>query len=196
MADVTISQDKLAQLEKAMALLNKLTADPKEGLKTQRKLKEIDPSLQFAALDIEETVAAPLQEKLTATEAALAKIQEEREAERKAAEDAKAEGALRDSIGRAKTKGKLSDEGVQNLIKFMQEKGVADAELALPAYLETLPPPPKAPASSPYQPMSANIFGTNVGEQADADAKLLVSEPWKFFDQKVGEVLSETNLAA
>lgn len=187
-----ITQAQFEQLQRSHRLLESLVSDGKKGLDVQRSLAEIDPSLKFPALEAEKTIAAPLQEKLNATEARLQAFLDSQEAERKAASEAKMETTLRDSIGRARAKGKLTEDATNKLVEFMRDKGVADAELALPAFLETLPKAPKPQAGSPYAPQMAGVFGAEGADSTNEDAKLLATKPWAFFDKQVGAVMAES----
>ncbi len=192
-----ISAEQLNILNRNNDLLKRLIDDPKQGVQLQRKLKELDPSLKFTAVDVEDTVMQPVREELGTVRAQLEALQAERLAEREAAQRAQGETKIRDSIGRAQAKGKLSPEATDGLVKFMAEKQVADAELALPAYLETLPKAPKPPATSSYAPQYANVYGAEVSKDtADEKAKLLVTNPDKFFDMEVGAILQEAAEAA
>jgi len=196
METVEIPAADLAAYKKAMSLLDKLTGDKKDGLGIQRKLKEIDPSLNLPGIDVGDAVVAPIREELTSTRAQLDALIAERAKEKEAAENYKLERGLRDSIGRAKDKYKLSQEATDNLIKFMQEKGVADAELAAPAYLETLPKPPAPIKPNSFMPTSANLFGTGDDRGTDENIAALHRDPIKWFDQEALKIYNETNQAA
>ncbi len=186
-----ITEQQLAGFQKAMTLLDKLTGDPKTGLSTQRKLKEIDPSLNFPGIDVGDVVVQPIKDELTKTQETLQKLQDERAAEKEAAANAALEGKLRDSIGKAQSKYKLTDEGVHGLVKFMQERQVADAELAAPAYLETLPKAPAPIKPSPFAPQHANLFGTGDDRGSDENIKSLHDDPVRWFDREVASILAE-----
>ncbi len=60
METVEIPAADLAAYKKAMSLLDKLTGDKKDGLGIQRKLKEIDPSLNLPGIDVGDAVVAAL----------------------------------------------------------------------------------------------------------------------------------------
>jgi hypothetical protein len=193
---VEISSSDLAAYKRAMALLDKLTGDKDTGLNIQRKLKEIDPTLNLPGIDLGDAVVKPLKEELTSTQEKLNNLIAEREAERKAAEDSRVENGLRDSIGRAQTKYKLTPETTDKLVKFMQEKGVADAEVAAPAFLETLPKPPAPIKPNSYTPMTANLFGTGDDRGSDENIAALHKDPVKWFDAEVAKIMNEADQAA
>lgn len=193
---VEISASDLAAYKKAMSLLDKLTGDKDTGLNIQRKLKEIDPSLNLPGIDVGDAVVRPIKEELTSTQARLDALIAERDAERKAAAEAKLEGGLRDSIGRAQAKYKLSQEATDNLVKFMHEKGVADAEVAAPAFIETLPKPPAPIKPNSYSPMNAHLFGAGDDRGSDENIAALHRDPVKWFDAEVAKIMNEADQAA
>jgi len=188
---VEISASDLALYRKAVGLLNQLTTDKSSGMQVQRKLKELDPSLNLPGIDVGDAVVAPIREELSATQAQIKALQEERAAEKLAAENSRMERGLRDSIGRAQAKYKLSQEATDNLVKFMHEKNVADAEIAAPAYLETLPKPPAPIKPNAYMPKSANVFGTGDTTGKDENLEFLHRDPVKWFDNEVMKILNE-----
>ena len=186
-----ITQAQLDVLTRNSKLLESLTGDKDVGIATQKKLQQIDPSLRFPNLEISETVTAPLRAELNDTKAALKRIEDERKAEREAAANAAAESKVRDSISRAQAKHKLSQEATDNLLKFMTDKGIADAEIAAPAFLETLPKPPAPIAPSAYTPQYAQLFGTGDNMGSDENIASLHRDPVKWFDQEVGRIMAE-----
>jgi hypothetical protein len=193
---VEISSSDLAAYKRAMSLLDKLTGDKEGGISIQRKLKEIDPTLNLPGIDVGDAVVKPIKEELSATQEKLNALIAEREAERQKAVDEKLESGLRASVGRAQAKYKLSDEATGNLLKFMQEKGVADAEIAAPAFMETLPKPPAPIKPNSYTPMNANLFGTGDDRGTDEDIAALHRDPLKWFDAEVVKIMNEAERAA
>jgi hypothetical protein len=188
---VEISASDLALYKKAVGLLDKLASDKTSGIQIQRKLKEFDPSLNLPGIDVGDAVVAPLREELTATQTQLKAMQEERAAEKQAAQDAKLDRQIRDSIGRARDKYKLSPEATDNLVKFMGEKNIADAEIAAPAYMETLPKAPAPMKPNAYAPQHAHLFGTGDDRGSDENIAALHRDPVKWFDNEVMKILNE-----
>lgn len=193
---VEISSEDLALYRKAVGLLNQLATDKSNGMQIQRKLKELDPSLNLPGIDVGDAVVAPIREELTATQAQLKAMQEERAAEKQAAENAKWEKQIRDSVGRAQAKYKLSDEATDNLLKFMNDKNIADAEIAAPAYMETLPKPPAPIKPNSYAPAHAHLFGTGDDRGSDENIAALHKDPVKWFDNEVMKILNEDAASA
>lgn len=188
---VEISAEDLALYRKAVGLLNQLASDKSNGIQIQRKLKEIDPSLNLPGIDVGDAVVAPIREELSATQAQLKAMQEERAAEKLAAENSKMERQIRDSIGKARDKYKLSPEATDNLVKFMNDKNIADAEIAAPAYLETLPKPPAPLKPNSFAPTHAHLFGTGDDRGSDENIAALHKDPVKWFDNEVMKILNE-----
>jgi len=188
---VEISSADLALYKKAVGLLNQLTSDKTSGIQTQRKLKELDPSLNLPGIDVGDAVVAPIREELSVTQAQLKALQDERAAEKEAAQSAKAEKQIRDSISRAQEKYKLSPEATDNLLKFMNEKNIADAEIAAPAYMETLPKPPAPIKPNAFAPQYAHLYGTGDDRGSDENIAALHKDPLKWFDSEVTKILNE-----
>ncbi len=188
---VEISSADLALYKKAVGLLNQLTSDKSNGLQVQRKLKEFDPSLNLPGIDVGDAVVAPIREELSATQAQLKAIQDERAAEKEAAQNAKAEKQIRDSVSRAQEKYKLSPEATDNLLKFMNDKNIADAEIAAPAYMETLPKAPAPIKPNAYAPQYAHLYGTGDDRGSDENIAALHKDPLKWFDSEVTKILNE-----
>ncbi len=188
---VEISASDLALYRKAVGLLNQLTTDKTSGMQVQRKLKEFDPSLNLPGIDVGDAVVAPIREELSATQAQIKALQDERAAEKLEAKNSQMERGLRDSIGRAQAKYKLSQEATDNLVKFMHDKGVADAEIAAPAYLETLPKPPAPIKPNAFAPQHSHLFGTGDDRGSDENIAALHRDPVKWFDSEVMKILNE-----
>ena len=160
-------------------------------MQVQRKLKEFDPSLNLPGIDVGDAVVAPIREELSATQAQIKALQDERAAEKLEAKNSQMERGLRDSIGRAQAKYKLSQEATDNLVKFMHDKGVADAEIAAPAYLETLPKPPAPIKPNAFAPQHSHLFGTGDDRGSDENIAALHQDPVKWFDNEVMKILNE-----
>lgn len=184
---VEIDAGEYAQLQRGFNLLNKMLSDGNIGVPLKRAIAKEDPSITFPELAAE-SVVAPVNEKLSELQASLAKIQEERDAERQAAKESASEAKLRSGIDKARDKYKLTDDGVQGLIAFMTENQVANPMVAAAAYVESLPKPPPAAAPNTFAPQTMNLFGANTVDETLQD---LHTDPMKWQDAEIARILNE-----
>lgn len=83
----------------------------------------------------------------------------------KKSEEEQAVAHLNSQISDAKKNNGFTDEGIQKVLKLMQDKGIGDFELALKAYRYDNPAQPETPLASTTQ-MRWNTFETmNAGDQ-------------------------------
>ncbi len=190
-----ISATDLAMLKKNQALLESLVSDPKQGLGIQRILKEKDPTLKFAALDIEATVSEPIKAELAETKSTLQKLQEEWTADQAARKTEKETNALREAIGKTVAKHKMTEETAQKFVTFMADNNVSNPDIAAPAFLDTLPKPPTPQAPSPYLPQYVTPFGTGDAAGDDPDTAFLHNDPRKWQDAMTLRILNEAEAA-
>ena len=133
--------------------------------KTRRKFLEIQRELNPNAAIPELDAAAPI-------ETEIGKLREELAAEKKAREDSEAkriEDAKMDKIraewnqGRAMARDSgYTDEGIEAISKYMEEKGILDWEVGLAAFERKNPPP--AP-SSPIGHNSFDVFNPPAADE-------------------------------
>ena len=136
---------------RAGLLMQQILADA-EGAKAispivERAAKKLNPALQTT-----EELAAPYVEK------ALQQVRDEFAKRDKKSEEERAVTTLQSQIASAKEQDGLTDEGVANILKQMQDKGVGDFETAKKAYLHDRPAQPSTPGSSDQ--MHWNAFET------------------------------------
>ena len=113
-----ISTAELNTLRTGYALLEKLT-EGEDGLDIQRRLKKIDPKLNFPVIDQGDKLIAPVRTELEETKAALKKLQEEKDAERLERQNEKALGGLTKEIDRIAAARGFSEETKEKFIAFM-----------------------------------------------------------------------------
>ena len=190
MAKVEIEADELATLRKGYGLLEALTGGA-DGLDIQRKLKVIDPKLNFPVIDQGEKLLAPVRSELDSTKAALKELQEKSEADLLERQNEKALNTLQAAIDRVATKRNFVGETKDNFIKFMSEKGVADPDLAAPAFMETLPKPPAPLKTNGYLPQTLNLFGAGDTAGSDEDVAELHRDPIAWQDKMTARILNE-----
>lgn len=173
---------------RAEALLNELLTDPKLGADVRAKAKAKFTDVTFVE-DRFDAATEGLREELAALKAEREAEKAAREADKaKEAED-KAQATLEAAISAARSKYALNDEGFEKMVERMKATGnIADAEAAA-AWVAQSQPKPAAPGPS-WAPADLNLFGASQ-ESQDAKVRLLHTNPERFFDQEVMDILNE-----
>lgn len=141
---------EIQQTLKAGLLMQQLLSDADAakvvGPAAEAALKKINPAIST----IEER-AAPIVAKLRQEfDAKLADRDKKTDEERATAE-------LSAKIASAKAEDGFTDEGIANILKTMQDRGVADFDIAKKAYLHDNPPMPATPSTASSQ-MDWNVY--------------------------------------
>ena len=171
---------------RALAALEKLWNDGDVGPALQRKVKEIYPDAKTND-DVFGPVVAPLKAENEKLAAKLAKLEEDRAAERKEREDAAMKRSLDEALTEARQKYNLTEEGFDKMVARMKETGnYGDAEAAA-AWVASKTPP--APAAGPsWKPQSMNLFGSKKFDEALAD---LHRDPGEYMDNQLAMFVSD-----
>lgn len=173
---------------RAEELLNELLTDPKLGADVRAKAKAKYTDVTFVEDRIDPMVSG-LREELAALKAERDADKAAREAEKAAAEEARATSTLENAIASARSKYALNDEGFEKMVQRMKDTGnVADAEAAAAWVVQNQPPPAKPGPT--WGAADLNLFGSSQ-ESQDAKVRLLHTNPERFFDQEVSEILNE-----
>jgi hypothetical protein len=190
---VEIDEEQLALLRRADAFLGKALNDGDIGPALQRKAKADFPNARFAA-DVADPFIKPIHDELKAEKEARTKLQDRLDARDKSEKDAKETSELNASLESARKRYRLTDEGMDKVMKRMRDMNNPDAEAAAAWVTDNEPAPKTTPASS-YSPQALNLFGA--GEKSeDEKIQLLHRDPLKFFDREVADILAEGNQAA
>lgn len=183
-----IPDDQLQGLVAAAKLLQQLQSNPAALPHLEQSIKAINPNVETSA-EISARMAKPLIDPL---EAELREVKQTLQ-DRIAADDerrVKAEEALQEqSITRAfdslRNNEGLTDAGVEKVKEIMVKEGIPSVEAAY-ALFERRNPPAKQEHSS-WEPSRWNIEENAV----ENDVKGLFSDPDKWADDMVGQVLLE-----
>jgi len=171
MALVEIDESQLGAYQRVTEELNRLLNNPKTRRMVLQAKKTLDPDAMIPELDASE----PLREEQNALAQKLDAIQQRLdEAEEKRAErERMAELSKTWEGGRSKLRnGGYTDEGIAEVEKFMEEKGVADHEVAAAAF-ERLHPPVE-----PVRSVGGNRFDLFSADDRSSDQmKALLSNP-------------------
>jgi hypothetical protein len=186
---VQVDRAGFETLQKVYKLFNKLWDDPTHGAAVKRSAKAIDPSLRIPEIDVAEPLLAPINEKLTATEAANAKLAEQMEALKQERADEKDLDKLVKSLASAQKRYRLTDDGMEEVKKIMTERGIADP-MAAAAYVVSEIEPAKPVTGTNFGPTDANIYSID-GSSKDDSTALLHRDPVKWQDQEISNILHE-----
>lgn len=190
---ITVSAADWELHKRALALLNKMADDPKKGITFKRLAKEVEPTLQFSDMDMADRIQAPVLEKLTATEAKLAKIEAEREAEKLAREQQEHVGKISADVDTAAAKFGLSDEGKTKMTTRMQEKGSLDAEAAAAWVAAQQPKTGPSEGNGAFASPALNPWGS---AEKDDSMERLHTDPIRWMEEEAIKALNENPLAA
>ena len=148
MALVEIDDGELALLHGQRDTIAKMLAHPDARKRVLEAQKLINPNLPIPEID----AAKPIMDAVCGMREEMAKFMKEqadREAEREKTEKMKTLQQRWDT-GRGYAKGEgYTDDGLAALEKFMEERGIADHEDAIPAFERKHPPAPPAIPSAP-----------------------------------------------
>jgi hypothetical protein len=185
-----VSASELKALRTAYSLLDKLTSG-EDGIDIQRRLKKIDPALNFPVIDQGDKLVAPVKSELEETRAALKTLQEAYDADKLARQNEKAVGGLQAEIDRIAAARGFTGETKDKFVAFMTEKGTADPALAAPAFIETLPKPPTPLKSSGYLPQTMHLFGAGDATGSDESVAELHRDPLGWQDREITKIMNE-----
>lgn len=169
MANVEIDEVELMNMRQVTGAVQKILANPAARKKLLEAQKDINPNAVIPELD----QAKPFQDALAKTNEELAALRKQRDEDKAEAVKEKNLAALTSQweAGRSKArKSGYTDDGLQALEKFMEEKGVADFDVAMAAF-EKLNPPQEtvAPAGGRF-----DLIG-RVNDNSDTMKRLLES---------------------
>ena len=185
-----ISAEELNLLRGSASLLDEVWNDPKHGLALKRAVKDKRPNVSIPEIDVPDVVLRPINDQMSALQAAMAKQSEELAALRQADADAKLAGKFRASLDGAKARFGLTDEGVEATLNIMRERQIADPEAAAALHIASLPkakPASHRDAAAYGGSSFANLYGMQDG----SGDTLLHTNPDAFFDREVAAVMNE-----
>lgn len=140
MPKVEVDEDELVASRKLTSLVSAMMKNPKAKLKLQEAVKEHDPNYVTPELDSQRAVQEPIDE-LRKELAAERKAREDEKAEREKQEKLRAlDGQVESGFAQLRRDG-YTQEGLAEVRKIMDEKGILDPAIAA-AYFEKLHPPP------------------------------------------------------
>ena len=169
MAAVEIDEVELLRLRKQDQTVQHIWGNPKARRKIQEAVKEADPNMRIPELEIEEAAKAPVM----ALEKTVKELQEQIAADKADREKNDKLNALNYSVetgfGKLRKAG-WTDDGLTEVKKLMEERGIIDPEIAAAYYEKQHPPQVPATPSG----VGAWNFG-EVADDTDAYSKALMA---------------------
>lgn len=185
---VEISQERLAALGRAEALLNTLWNDKEKGLEFKRMVKNKVPDAKIPELDIIETVTKPYNDQISALKESNKKFEDRLTAWETEKLNAKEEGDLTKMLDSVRSKHRFTDDGMAKVVARMKEKNNPDAESAAAWVLaQEVPVKPANSSIVPGVPGKANLFGS--AKQTD-EWKELNIDPLGYADNEIANILT------
>ena len=171
---------------RALAALEASWNDPELGPAIQKKVKSLFPD-SHTNEDVFGPVVAPLRAQNEALEKKLAKIEDERAAERKTAEETSMKRSLDEALGSARRSYNLTEEGFDKMVARMKETGnYSDADAA--AAWVASKTPPTAAAGPSWKPQAMNLFGAKKFDEAMSE---LHRDPQEYRDSQLAEFIRD-----
>ena len=169
MAAVEIDEVELLRLRKQDQTVQHIWGNPKARRKIQEAVKEADPNMRIPELEIEEAAKAPVMA-LEKTVADLQKQIADDKAEREKNDKLNAlNHSVETGFGKLRKSG-WTDDGLVEVKKLMEERGIIDPEIAAAYYEKQHPPQVPATPSG----VGAWNFG-EVADDTDAYSKALMA---------------------
>lgn len=190
MAMQEIDETELVALRNNSSLLAKAMANPKAREQVLRGLKAANPDLPIPELDAK----APMMEELEGFGKTLKEMRDEMKADKEAREQEKNLAKLQTQWGEGRSKVArqgYAGESLEALEKFMEEKGVADHEVAAAAFEKM------HPVSKPveYNSGKFDFFARKIDDNDALQKKLWNNDP-SYIDDATDQVLRELRGAA
>lgn len=180
-----MSETTSAQEQALLKLLGEVWTDPEIGETVRKRAKVLNPAINIPD---DNPVAVSVKRELSETQKRLEAMEKLYKESADKAEAKNAEADLRDRLGKAQARFKLTDDGMAGTIKLMQERMISDPEAAAALYVDSLPKNKPAAGSSPMFPGEMNLFGTKSKDDA---WELLHTNPDKFWRDTVNDVFAE-----
>jgi hypothetical protein len=168
MPKIEVDEEEFNRTQRVMNSLRKIADNPATRLKLQALHKEVEPNAPTPELDQAKILQEPLT-KLQADFDAYKKEQADANAEREKAAKLKELSSAWET-GRSWLKSeKWTDDGIKKLEEFMEQKGIADHQVAAAAYERMFPQP------TPVTPSGIGAWNfLEVADDVDADIKKLI----------------------
>lgn len=181
-----ISDQDLAVKNRAVALLDKMISDPKDGLATKRRIKELLPDANFPELNIIDTATSPLLAELEEQKKVSKTLADRLDSWERNQKDSREEGELQSQLDGIRKQYGFTVDGMQKVIDRMKEKNNPDAESAA-AWVASQERKAK-PITNSITAQNMNLYGSN---EVDDNWKALNLNPEKWAVGQMEQMLQE-----
>lgn len=186
---IELDETEVIALRNNSTLLSKALANPKAREQVLRGLKAANPDLPIPELDAK----VPMMEELEGFGKTLKEMRDEMKAEKDARESEKNMAKMQAQWGEGRSKVAkqgYAGESLEALEKFMEEKGVADHEVAAAAFEKM------HPAAKPVENNSGkfDFFARKIDDNDALQKKLWNNDP-SFVDDATTQILREMRSA-
>ena len=182
-----ISDADLAVKNRAVALLDKMWNDPKEGMTFKKKVKELVPDARIPELDIVASATGPLLAELEEQKSVSKSLKERLDSWEKTQKDSKDELELQAQLDGVKKTYSFTNDGMQKVIDRMKSKNNPDAEAAA-AWVASQERKSKPLTDSALLPSALNLYGSNSSDDSWAE---LNRDPVGWADKEMVKMLNE-----
>lgn len=181
MPAVEIDETELANYRQVAGAMQQMLANPQ----TRRKVLEAQKILRPDAVIPELDAAKPVLDEIDRLSKRFDSFAEDSKKDREARDEKERLGSLKSrwSQGQAAAKAQGYDsDGMKALEAFMEEHGIADHDIAIPAFERKHPQPQPVATTSP------RLYPSIGDMKADDSMKLLLDDP----DQYLAKIIPET----
>lgn len=186
MALIEVEESELAESKSLANTLRALMGNPGARRKVLEAQKIVRPDAVIPELD----AAKPILDEVSALRTEMQKWQKDQEEKQAKATEAERMTSLKSKWQAGQSLAKeqgYTAEGLTALEKFMEERGIADHEVAIP-YFEKINPPakPEIPSNKGF-----SIFNPTASEKEDGMQMLLQGQDDRYISTVVPNILSD-----
>lgn len=144
MAKIEVDEAEYNRMAALTAVASKIVANPAARKRLEEAHKLVDPNASTPTLDAERNQLEPVNALKSELSTEIAALRKEREDEKRDATLARINAEQERAFTRLKTKHHYTDEGVEQVRKLMETKGLIDVDDAVAIFERTNPPPTPA----------------------------------------------------
>lgn len=147
MAKIEVDEAEYNQMVALRGVASKIVANPAARRRLEEAHKLVDPNAATPLLDQEAQTSAPIKELEKKFNDEVAALKKEREDEKRDQTLASIAGKQEAAFARLKSQQHYTDEGVEQIRKLMETKGLLDVDDAVAIFERANPPPTPATPS-------------------------------------------------
>ncbi len=170
MAKIEIDEAEYNQMAALRGIASKIVANPVARKRLEEAHKLVDPNASTPLLDQERLQAEPLNALKAEYDAKLAKLEKDREDEKREAALAKIAADQAAGFARLRQQ-RYTDEGIAKIEEIMKTKGILDVDDAVAIFERNNPP---ATPATPAGGMTGSAWGFTVNDDSDKNIEALI----------------------